>query len=120
MKECGRGPLAGRVLDSRAFCGAAFQPRRCRPEFSPEGAELNFPRKRSSLVFFVVWMLIFAPDAFAYLDPGTGSLIVQSVVAALAAVGFGTRMYWRRIRQWFRRSGSPADPPPDRRPTGPA
>jgi hypothetical protein len=63
------------------------------------------PRKHSRLLFAIVWLFIFAPDAFAYLDPGTGSLIVQSVVAAVAAAGFAIRLYWRRIRAWFRRSG---------------
>ncbi|HKR66322.1 MAG TPA: hypothetical protein VJZ00_21515 [Thermoanaerobaculia bacterium] len=41
-----------------------------------------------------------------YLDPGTGSLIVQSLVAAIAAVGFGMRLYWRRMTAWFKRKGS--------------
>lgn len=62
------------------------------------------PRKRSHTLLTVAWLLIFAPDAFAYLDPGTGSLIVQSVVAAVAAAGFAIRLYWRRIRAWFSRS----------------
>lgn len=62
------------------------------------------PRQRSPIIFAVAWLLIFAPDAFAYLDPGTGSLIVQSLVAAVAATGFAIRLYWRRIRAWFSRS----------------
>ncbi|MFL6244704.1 MAG: hypothetical protein ACJ74H_01670 [Thermoanaerobaculia bacterium] len=57
--------------------------------------------KHSRIVFIVVaWMAIFPPAAQAYLDPGTGSLIVQSVIAAIAAVGFGLRHYWGRIRAW--------------------
>ena len=63
------------------------------------------PGKRSHIIFAVAWLLIFAPDALAYLDPGTGRLIVQSVVAAVAAAGFAIRLYWRRIQGWFRRSG---------------
>ena len=61
------------------------------------------PGKRSHILFATAWLLIFAPDAFAYLDPGTGSLIVQSVVAAVAAAGFAIRLYWRRIQAWFKR-----------------
>jgi hypothetical protein len=57
----------------------------------------------------VVWTLILAPQAFAYLDPGTGSLIVQSIVAALAAAGFAVRLYWRRIQSWFTRSTNRSD-----------
>ncbi|HEX2120107.1 MAG TPA: hypothetical protein VHL59_00560 [Thermoanaerobaculia bacterium] len=47
--------------------------------------------------------MFFPPEALAYLDPGTGSLIVQSLIAALAAVGYGLRLYWGRIRLWFKR-----------------
>jgi hypothetical protein len=63
-------------------------------------------------VFLVVlaWVTIFPTEAMAYLDPGTGSLIIQSVIAALAAVGFGMRVYWSRIRGWFTRSEQPKPP----------
>jgi hypothetical protein len=83
------------------------------------GAGLTRPRKVSSLIFGVAWLLIFAPQALAYLDPGTGSLVVQSVVAALAAIGFGLRAYWRRIHQWFRRPAKRIDSQTEGRPTEP-
>jgi hypothetical protein len=40
----------------------------------------------------------------AYLDPGTGSLILQAVIAALAGVAVAITSYWQRIRAFFRRS----------------
>ncbi len=33
----------------------------------------------------------------AYLDPGTGSIVVQAVVAGLAGVGVMLRLGWRRL-----------------------
>ncbi len=62
--------------------------------------------------------MIFPSDALAYLDPGTGSLIVQSVIAALAAVGFGLRMYWGRIRAAVKRKDRGAETPSERPPNG--
>jgi hypothetical protein len=59
--------------------------------------------KTRIFLLVVAWCTIFPSDAFAYLDPGTGSLIVQSVIAALAAAGFGLRLYWGRIRTWIKR-----------------
>lgn len=47
--------------------------------------------------------LLFPRDAFAYLDPGSGSLMFQTIVATLAAVAYGVRLYWSRITSWFRR-----------------
>ena len=57
-----------------------------------------------SFVLISVALVIFAPDAYAYLDPGTGSLVVQSLIAAAAAVGYAVRLHWTRIRMWFKRS----------------
>lgn len=40
-------------------------------------------------------------DAFAYIDPGTGSFIIQGVIAAVVAVGFAVKLYWRKIKAVF-------------------
>lgn len=40
----------------------------------------------------------------AYLDPGTGSLIIQAIVAALAGAVVVITSYWQKIRTLFRRS----------------
>lgn len=73
-------------------------------------------RYRVSRPFLLVaaWAMIFPADAWAYLDPGTGSLIVQSLIALLAAIGYGLRLYWSRIRLWFK--GSTDDSHPQRNP----
>lgn len=41
-------------------------------------------------------------DAFAYLDPGTGSIILQGLIAAFAAVAVTARIYWRKIADFLR------------------
>ncbi len=40
----------------------------------------------------------------AYLDPGTGSLILQALVASLAGAVVAITAYWQKIRTFFRRS----------------
>ena len=40
-------------------------------------------------------------DAAAYLDPGTGSLILQGIIATIAVVGMTIKTYWYRITSWF-------------------
>jgi hypothetical protein len=40
----------------------------------------------------------------AYLDPGTGSLILQALVATLAGAVVAITTYWQKIRTFFRRS----------------
>ena len=36
-------------------------------------------------------------QVFAYLDPGSGSLIVQLLVGGVAAVGVSLKLYWQRV-----------------------
>ena len=39
---------------------------------------------------------------FAYLDPGSGSMLVQLLVGGIAAAGVTAKLYWHRIRRVFR------------------
>jgi hypothetical protein len=43
----------------------------------------------------------FSHQAAAYLDPGTGSMILQGIIAAIAVAGFTIKSYWYRIRAFF-------------------
>jgi len=49
---------------------------------------------------------IFPLTAFAYLDPGTGSIILQGLIAALAAAGLVMKAYWYKIKSFFGKSES--------------
>ena len=40
--------------------------------------------------------------AQAYLDPGTGSMILQMVIGGVLVAGYTIKTYWRRIRNFFR------------------
>lgn len=57
---------------------------------------------RFSLIPFVLLLTLSLPAA-AYLDPGTGSMILQGIIAALAVAGFTIKSYWYRIRAFFGR-----------------
>jgi hypothetical protein len=41
-------------------------------------------------------------QVLAYLDPGSGSMIIQIIVGGVAAVGVTMKLYWRRITGVFR------------------
>jgi hypothetical protein len=42
--------------------------------------------------------LIWITDAYAYLDPGNGSLIIQSAIAAIAGGLFVLKTYWYKLK----------------------
>lgn len=39
--------------------------------------------------------------AFAYLDPGTGSMVLQAILGAVAIAGATISVYWQRVRAFF-------------------
>ena len=50
---------------------------------------------------FVVLCICSVQPAYAYLDPGTGSLMLQGLIAAVAGAMVYAGMYWRRIKAFF-------------------
>jgi Uncharacterized protein conserved in bacteria len=57
-----------------------------------------------SFVFAVVAAAL-APvsAAHAYIDPGTGSMLLQALLAIVAGAAIGVRTYWFKIKQLFSR-----------------
>ncbi len=51
----------------------------------------------------IAWCLLMTcwSPAHAYLDPGTGSVIIQGVIATIAAAGVVARLYWHRLTAFF-------------------
>ena len=45
----------------------------------------------------------------AYLDPGSGSYLLQLLIAAVLGGLFALRMYWGRIKSFFRRRSDRED-----------
>ncbi|MFW5706276.1 MAG: hypothetical protein ACOC12_00015 [Bacteroidota bacterium] len=43
----------------------------------------------------------FIPGIIAYIDPGTGSIILQAVIGAIAGIAIAARIYWQRILRFF-------------------
>ena len=41
-------------------------------------------------------------SVLAYLDPGSGSMILQILAGGVAAVGVAAKMYWRRLTRFLR------------------
>ena len=48
-----------------------------------------------------VALVVFPHNAYAYLDPGTGSYILQMVIAGLLGAAFAIKMFWIRIKGFF-------------------
>lgn len=53
----------------------------------------------------VLAMVLMPTPALAYLDPGTGSFVIQGIIAAIVGGGFAIKMFWGRIKS--RLTGKP-------------
>jgi len=52
-------------------------------------------------LLFATISYLSAGDAYAYLDPGTGSYVFQLVIAALLGAAFAVKVFWLRIKTFF-------------------
>jgi hypothetical protein len=72
---------------------------------------MRLMRASSLAAAFGFAIILLAPgQAHAYLDPGTGSMLLQGLIAGLAAVSVACGYYWGRIKSFFARTR----PRPDR------
>jgi hypothetical protein len=40
-------------------------------------------------------------DAYAYIEPGTVTIIVQALIGAMVGVGITLKIYWYKIKEKF-------------------
>jgi hypothetical protein len=57
-----------------------------------------------------------APRLLSYIDPGTGSLVLQVVVGAVIGALVAAKVYWQRVKSFFvrRHPGEDANRGPGR------
>lgn len=48
----------------------------------------------AAIVFVIA---LFPESAHAYIDPGSGSFIIQGIIAAALGAGVAVKLFWRRI-----------------------
>lgn len=49
----------------------------------------------------------------AYLDPGSGSFILQLILASLLGLGFVIKAYWKKLVRLFKRNADETQEPDD-------
>jgi O-antigen/teichoic acid export membrane protein len=56
-------------------------------------------------VVFVILLSSLSSNAFAYLDPSTGSMVVTALVGLFASIALALKTYWYKLKRLLRRSG---------------
>jgi len=65
-------------------------------------------------LFAAVFLLALDPGqpAHAYLDPGTGSILIQMLLGGVAGGIVIAKLYWHRLTSFFKRDQKDSEPAP--------
>ncbi len=55
--------------------------------------------------YVFVTAVMLAPEAWAYLDPSTGSMILSAIVGLFATAALAIKTFWYRLKGLVRRRG---------------
>ncbi|MBF8269450.1 MAG: hypothetical protein HW386_1159 [Gammaproteobacteria bacterium] len=55
------------------------------------------------LLAIILSGLCYSGSAYAYLDPGTGSFILQMLIAGIMGIILTAKLYWYRLIDFFKR-----------------
>lgn len=61
----------------------------------------GFALRKETIVLAGLLVLVLNRVAFGYIDPGTGSFILQVLLGSLLGTAFAVKMFWRQIRHFF-------------------
>jgi NADH:ubiquinone oxidoreductase subunit K len=65
--------------------------------------------KSELLLITVILIFILPQRVSAYLDPGFGSMVWQMIAAVAFGAAFAVKIYWQKIKNFFRRSKTNKD-----------
>jgi hypothetical protein len=66
------------------------------------------PKLKDSLTAATLIFVLSAVPALAYVDPGSGSVIVTTILGLFAAIGYTFRRYFYKLRRMFRSGDEPS------------
>ena len=58
-------------------------------------------QKYKAILVVLISALSLPLDAYAYLDPGTGSILIQGLIAAVATGLATAKFWWHRVKSFF-------------------
>jgi len=62
---------------------------------------MNIPVSILTSLFLIVSLITYTSPAYAYLDPGTGSMLLQGLIGGLAVVLSFLSIYWQKVKAFF-------------------
>ena len=70
---------------------------------------MNSSVSNLKFLFLIFGLISYTSPAFAYLDPGTGSMLVQGLIGGVAVVMSFLSIYWQKVKAFFGKEEAEAD-----------
>ena len=70
---------------------------------------MNMSVSNLKFLFLVVGLISYTSPAYAYLDPGTGSMLVQGLIGGIAVVMSFLSIYWQKVKAFFGKKEADTD-----------
>jgi len=58
-------------------------------------------KKIYTLFSIILFYFFLSSSAYAYIDPGSGSIILQAIIAAFVGASTTITIYWKKIKLFF-------------------
>ena len=62
---------------------------------------MNTSVSNLKFLFLIFSLIAYTSPAYAYLEPGTGSMLVQGLIAGVAVVMSFLSIYWQKVKAFF-------------------
>ena len=62
---------------------------------------MNTSVSNLKFLFLIFGLIAYTSPAYAYLDPGTGSMLLQGLIGGIAATIAFLSIYWQKVKAFF-------------------
>ena len=70
---------------------------------------MNTSVSKLKFLFLIFSLISYTSPAYAYLDPGTGSMLVQGLIGGVAVVMSFFSIYWQKVKAFFGKEEADTD-----------
>ena len=70
---------------------------------------MNASVSNLKFLFLIFSLIAYTSPAYAYLDPGTGSVLLQGLIGGIAAVMAFLSIYWQKVKAFFSKEEADTD-----------
>jgi hypothetical protein len=70
---------------------------------------MNISISNLKFLCLIISLISYTSPAYAYLDPGTGSMLIQGLIAGFAMIISFLSIYWQKVKAFFVKQESDID-----------